>query len=182
MRAVVNFGVNLVAPGHVKMAFHKPPHYLQELDESSVEVARSVCELFTEAGLPTNHSEKLVDVVWQKTIMNAALNPVCAVTGKTMSEAMHDPGLRETVENIVREGIRIARANEISVGWDYYRHSIGYLSSAGDHKPSMLVDVENKRGTEIEYINGKIVQYAEIAGETAPYNSMIRALVKGLKF
>ena len=45
----------------------------------------------------------------------------------------------------------------------------------------MLVDVENNRMTEIEYINSKIASYGDIAGVDAPYNNMIRALVKALE-
>jgi len=164
-RAVVNFGVMLPEPGRVKMAFHHPPHWLQELDSESGAVAQVICELLSKAGLPTNH----------------AIGPICAVSGKTMSQAMHDPFLREMIENLVKEGIRIARANELNLGWDYFRDSIKYLAATGDHKPSMLVDVENNRMTEIEYINSKIAAYGDIAGVDAPYNKMIRALVKALE-
>ena len=52
---------------------------------------------------------------------------------------------------------------------------------AGDHKPSMLVDIESGRITEAEFINGQIAIYAEIAGLEAPYNTIMRALVKALE-
>ena len=180
-RAVVNFGVMLPEPGRVKMAFHHPPHWLQEMDPESAAVAEVICELLGKAGLPTNHATRLIDQVWQKSILNASIGPICAVSGKTMSQAMHDPYLREMIENLMKEGIRIARANELNLGWDYFRNSIKYLANTGDHKPSMLVDVENKRMTEIEYINSKIAAYGDIAGVDAPYNNMIRALVKALE-
>lgn len=181
MRAAVNFGVTLLQPAHVHMAFNRPPHWLQESDASGKQVAGAVCELLTDAGLATRHSERIVDPVWQKTILNAALGPVCAVTGKTMSQAMHDPYLYDLVEKLVKEGIAIARANEVQLGWDYFRYSMNYLKGGGDHKPSMLVDIEGGRITEAEFINGQIAAYAEIAGLEAPYNTMMRALVKALE-
>ncbi len=181
MRAVVNFGVSLTAPAQVTMGFHHPPHWVQELEEVSKDAAQVVCDLLTAAKLPTRHATRLVDQIWQKTILNAALSSVCAVTGMTMSQVLHDPFLHETVEGLVKEGITIARANEINLGWDFYRYAMKYLSSAGDHKPSMLVDIENKRMTEVEYINGQMVTYADIAGVDAPYNRMIRSLVKALE-
>ncbi|MEE8495902.1 MAG: 2-dehydropantoate 2-reductase [Xanthomonadales bacterium] len=180
-RAVVNFGVMLPEPGRVTMAFHHPPHWLQEMDPESKAEAQLCCELLSKAGLPTNHATHLIDQVWQKAILNAALGPICAVTGKTMSQAMHDPYLRQIIEDLLKEGIRIARANELNLGWDYFRNSIDYLDATGDHKPSMLVDLENNRITEAEYINGKIAEYGDIAGVDAPYNKMIRALVKALE-
>jgi 2-dehydropantoate 2-reductase len=180
-RAVVNLGVGLPEPGRVHMAFHHPPHWLQGLDEEAVADAEGICALLTAAGLPTRRAEKIVDRVWQKSILNAALNPVCAVTGKTMSQVLHDPFLREMVEGLVKEGVKVARANEINLGWDYYRYGMRYLESAGDHKPSMLVDIENRRRTEVDYINGQIVEFADRAGIEAPYNAMIRALVKAVE-
>ncbi len=181
MRAAVNFGVSLLQPGHVNMGFHHPPHWLQEANENGKQVASVVCELLTEAGLPTRHAERIVDPVWQKTILNAALGPVCAVTGKTMSQALHDPFLFDLVEKLVKEGIAVARANEVQLGWDYFRYSMNYLKGGGNHKPSMLVDIESGRITEAEFINGQIVKYADIAGLEAPYNTMMRALVKALE-
>ncbi len=181
MRAAVNFGVNLLAPAHVQVAFNQPPHWLQETHESGKQVAAGVCKLLTNAGLPTNHATRLVDRVWQKTILNAALGPVCAVTGKTMAQAMRDPYLYHLVEKLIKEGITVARANEVHLGWDYYRYAINYLKSAGDHKPSMLVDIETGRITEAEFINGQISVYAEMAGLEAPYNIMMRSLVKALE-
>ena len=181
MRAAVNFGVSLLAPGHVNVGFHHPPHWLQESHESGKQVAGAVCQLLSDAGLPTQHAKRLIDRVWQKTILNAALGPVCAVTGKTMAQAMRDPFLYDLVEKLIKEGITVARANEIHLGWDYYRYAVNYLKGAGDHKPSMLVDIESKRITEAEFINGQIAVYAEMAGLEAPYNIMMRALVKALE-
>jgi 2-dehydropantoate 2-reductase len=181
MRAAVNYGVSLLAPAHVHVGFNHPPHWLQETHESGRQVAAAVCEILTGANLPTNHAERLVDHVWKKTILNSALGPVCAVTGRTMSQVMRDPFLFELVEKLIKEGVTIARANEIHLGWDYYRYAIKYLKDAGNHKPSMLVDIESGRITEAEFINGRIAVYAEMAGLEAPYNIMMRALVKALE-
>ena len=181
MRAAVNYGVTLLAPAHVHVGFSHPPHWLQETHEAGRQIAAVVCELLTDVGLPTNHSERLVDYVWKKTILNAALGPVCAVTGKTMAQAMRDPFLSDLVEKLIKEGVMVARANEIHLGWDYYRYAVKYLKDAGDHKPSMLVDIESGRMTEAEFINGRIAVYADRAGMEAPYNIMMRSLVKSLE-
>lgn len=181
LRAVVNLGCNLLAPGRVHMAFHHPPHFLQELDPASKDAADGVAAALTRSGLPTERTHQLVDMVWRKSIMNAAMNPVCAVTGKTMAQAMRDLFLFQLVDKLLKEGIFVARANEISLGWDYYRYAIDYLRSAGEHKPSMLIDIEAKRRTEVDFINGKIVDYGEQAGVDTPYNRTLRGLVKALE-
>jgi len=59
--------------------------------------------------------------------------------------------------------------------------AIDYLRSAGNHKPSMLLDMENNRKTEIDFLNGKFIEFGSQADIDTPYNSTMRALVKGLE-
>ena len=181
MRAVVNYGCGLAAPGRVNMAFHHPPHFIQELDPESKPAAVAIARALTESGLATERTDQIVNMVWRKSIMNASMNPVCAVTGLTMYQAMNDPIVFQTVDALVKECVKVARANEINVGWDYYPGAMAYMGNAGNHKPSMLMDIENGRRTEIDFINGKFVEYGQRAGIETPYNNTLRALVKGLE-
>jgi 2-dehydropantoate 2-reductase len=181
MRAVVNYGCGLKGPAHVHMPFHHPPHFLQELSPESKFAAVGIAKALTQSGLETRHTDQIVSMVWRKGVLNACMNPVCAVTGLTMFQAMNDPIVFNIVDNLVKECIKVARANEISLGWDFYPHAIEYMSNAGNHKPSMLMDIENKRRTEIDYINGKFVEYGRQAGIDTPYNITLRSLVKGLE-
>jgi 2-dehydropantoate 2-reductase len=181
MRAVVNYGCALLGPAHVRMPFHHPPHYIQELDPASRREANVVAETLKDCGLPTDHTDQIVSMVWRKTVMNASMNPVCAATGLTMSRVMNDPIVYQIVDALVKECLTVCRANEISVGWDYYPHAMEYMRNAGDHKPSMLMDIEAGRRTEIDFMNGKFVEYGQQAGIETPYNRTMWALVKGLE-
>jgi len=181
MRAVVNYGCGLLGPAHVTMPFHHPPHFLQELAPESADAAITIAEILTRCGLSTEHTDQINTMVWRKGILNACMNPVCAVTGMTMSQVMNDPIVFQIVDALVKECVKIARANEISLGWNFYPYAIEYMGNAGNHKPSMLMDIENKRRTEVDYINGKFVEYGKQAGIETPYNTAIRILVKGLE-
>ncbi len=181
MRAVVNYGCGLVKPGHVKMPFHHPPHYLQELDPDSRPAAIAIAEALSTTGLLTRHTDSIVSMVWRKGILNACMNPVCAVTGLTMAQAMGDPIVFQIVDALIKECVKVARANEIDLGWDFYPGAVEYMRKAGDHKPSMLMDIENRRRTEIDYMNGKFIEYGVQAGIETPYNIMIRSLVKAIE-
>jgi 2-dehydropantoate 2-reductase len=181
MRAVVNYGCGLVGPAHVRIPFHHPPHYIQELDPQSRGQALGIADALSQCGLTTEHTEQIISMVWRKSVMNACMNPVCAVTGLTMSRAMNDPIVFQIVDALVKECINVARANEINLGWDFYPFAMEYMGSAGDHKPSMLMDIEADRRTEIDFINGKFVEYGARTGIETPYNKTLRALVKGLE-
>ena len=181
MRAVVNYGCGLIKPGHVRMPFHHPPHYLQEMDLDSKPAAIAIAEALSTTGLLTRHTDSIISMVWRKGILNACMNPVCAVTGLTMAQAMGDPIVFQIVDALIKECVNVARANEINLGWDFYPGAIEYMRKAGDHKPSMLMDIENKRRTEIDYMNGKFIAYGAQAGIETPYNIMIRSLVKAIE-
>lgn len=181
MRAVVNYGCGLIEPCHVRMPFHHPPHYLQELDPVSKGATLAIAAALSAAGLPTERTEQIVSMVWRKSTMNSCMNPVCAVTGMTMAQAMNDPIVFQIIDALVKECVEVARANEIPLGWDFYPYCMEYMKKAGNHKPSMLMDIEMKRLTEIDFMNGKIVKYGEQAGVATPYNRTMRALVKALE-
>ncbi len=181
MRAVVNYGCGLAGPAHVKLPFHHPPHYIQEIDPESAFMAQGVADALSKAGLNCEHTDQIVSMVWRKGVLNACMNPVCAVTGLTMAQAMGDPIVFSIVDALVKECIQVARANEINLGWDFYPNAIAYMSNAGNHKPSMLMDIEAGRRTEIDYINGKFVEYGKQAGIPTPHNFTLQTLVKGLE-
>ena len=181
LRAVVNFGCILTGPAQAKLAFHHRPHFLQELSSESCAAAIGICNALTKCGLDTQHTTQIRNMIWTKTVNNSCMNPVCAVTGKTMFEVINDPIVFSLVNNLLKEGVKVARANEMMLGPDYYTECLDYIKDAGHHKPSMLQDIEAKRPTEIDYINGKIIEYGERAGVATPYNTTLRSLVKALE-
>lgn len=181
LRGVVNYGCVPLSPAHVRVAFHHRPHYLQELDTESRDAAIGICNVLTSCGLTTKHTDRITDMVWRKTVMNSCMNAICAVTGKTMVEIILDPILFNLVDGLIKEGVAVARANEFSLGSDFYPYCVNYIKNAGNHKPSMLQDIEAGRRTEVDYINGKIMEYGAQAGMPTPYNTMIRGLVKALE-
>jgi 2-dehydropantoate 2-reductase len=181
MRAVVNYGCVPLSPAHVRTAFHHRPHFLQELDPQSRDAAIGICNALTQCGLTTQHTDRITDMVWRKSVMNSCMNAICAVTGRTMIEIIVDPILFSLVDSLIKEGVAVARANEFVLGSDFYPYCINYIKNAGNHKPSMLQDIEAGRRTEVDYINGKIVEYGAQAGMATPYNTMIRGLVKALE-
>ena len=103
------------------------------------------------------------------------------VTGLTMAQATGDPIILGLVDSLIKECIKVARANDIILGFEYYQSAVEYLKTAGHHKPSMLMDIEANRRTEIDFINGKFVEYGKQAGIETPYNATLQSLVKGLE-
>jgi len=178
VRAVVNHGVSVDDDGTVVVTFEHPPHLVREFDPEGGERAREVAGLLTDAGLRTEHAEQLERAVWTKGALNAALNAICALTGMTVVEAWSDRYAGDLARKVLREAIQVARANEIFLGSGFYRYALDYLARAGAHRPSMLLDRMAGRRTEIDFINGKIIEYGQMSGTPTPFNETLVALVK----
>jgi 2-dehydropantoate 2-reductase len=176
---VVNFAGNIISPGVVKMTFfHKPNYVGCVCKDHNCNCADELARMMTEGGLETETTGAIKKYAWRKTILVASLAPVSAILGMTMAEVMAWGETNKLVENLLREAIDVAKAVEFDYGEDFFDSCLNYLSTAGHHKPSMLIDMEDGLPTEIGYINGKIAHYAEEYNIPAVLNTSITNMVK----
>ncbi|MGD8505284.1 MAG: ketopantoate reductase C-terminal domain-containing protein, partial [Candidatus Bathyarchaeota archaeon] len=119
--------------------------------------------------------------VWKKTILNSALCSICAVTRQTMKEAMESDHTRRLAVKILEEGLKVAKADGYDFGKDALNRFASYLEKGGAHKPSMLIDVENRRSTEVDFMSGAIARYGERYGIPTPVNSTFTGLLKTIE-
>jgi len=137
----------------------------------------------TRGGMPTAGVADARGPQWRKVIFNASTNPVGALTGLTHGRVCERPDLRQLVSGLVDEGKAVAAAQEIELDADP-EDLIDHAAKpevAYDHKASMLQDVEARRTTEIDYLNGGIVRFGREHGVPTPLNQAIWALVKGVE-
>ncbi|MHA2366056.1 MAG: 2-dehydropantoate 2-reductase [Candidatus Hodarchaeales archaeon] len=181
-RVVINYAGNLKDKGKIDMTFFNPPNYIGALDESSESVAQAIADLMTESGLTTEFQKDVRPASWKKTILNASLSGLCAVTQMTMREAMDFQQTHYIVSNLIKEGITVAKALGYSFEPDYYDKAVAYLSKGGHHKPSMLVDIENRKPTEVAFLNKKIVEFGQQYNIPVPINEAITSFIEALDF
>ena len=174
----------VLEPGHVQWdvkgdttigPFDPSPAPAQEIER--------LADACTRAGLPTEAVADARGPQWRKVIFNAATNPVGALTGLTHGRVCEDPELRRFVSGLVDEGKAVAGAQGIELDADpedlidhAARPDVAY-----DHKASMLQDVEARRQTEIDFLNGGIVRFGREYGVPTPLNEAILALVRGVE-
>ena len=179
MRIVVNYAGNLAGNGNIKISFFNSPNYMGTIDTAADAFAKDMAGVITDAGLETAFTPEIKKHEWTKTILNAALSPVCALTRRTMKQMMELDDTRTLAEAILREGIEVAGASGIIYEKDFLETCMGYLDKAGHHKTSMHVDLERGSPTEIGFLNEKIVEYGRARGIATPYNSTIVSLIRG---
>ena len=149
---------------------------------ASEEIER-LADACTRAGMPTEAVTDARPAQWRKVVFNAATNPVGALTRLTHGRACERVDLRAVISGLVDEGRAVAAAQRITLDADP-EEMIDHAAKpdvAYDHKASMLQDVEARRPTEIDYLNGGIARFGRELGVPTPLNDAITALVKGLE-
>jgi 2-dehydropantoate 2-reductase len=142
-----------------------------------------LAEACTRGGMPTTAVADARGPQWRKVIFNAATNPIGALTGLTHGRVCEQPALRALVSRLVDEGKAVAAAQGIELDSDP-EELIDYAARpeiAYGHKASMLQDVEARRQTEVDYLNGGIVEFGRRYGVQTPEHAAIWALVKGME-
>jgi len=183
-RVVINYAGNMVSPSEVRMNWFQPPNYVGAYRKglyTTDETTKYIADMMTSCWLTTEEASNIKKHVWEKTIMNSALCSVCALTGQTMKEAMGFKSSRDLAVRVLEEGLAVAKADGYDFGEDALEKFTGYLEKGEAHKPSMLVDVENKRVTEVDFLSGAIVGYGERYGIPTPVNGVLTGLLKSLE-
>jgi len=154
-----------------------------EPSPASNDEVEQLADACTRGGMPTHAVADARGAQWRKVIFNAATNPVGALTGLTHGRVCERPDLRALVSALVDEGKAVAAAQGITLDADpeelidhAARPDVAY-----DHKASMLQDVETRRRTEIDYLNGGIGRFGREHGVSTPLNDALTALVKALE-
>jgi len=156
------------------------PFEPRPIDVAAIEPLADAC---TRAGMPAAAVGDARPGQWRKVIFNAATNPIGALTGLTHGRVCERTDLRALVSELVDEGTAVAGAQGIVLDADpeelidhAARPDVAY-----GHKASMLQDVEARRATEIDYLNGGIARFGRELGVPTPLHDAVTALIKGVE-
>jgi 2-dehydropantoate 2-reductase len=179
LRMVINYAGEMKNLNTVKVTFFHPPNHIAALTANGKEISEAIRNLLNSVKLKTVISgpDKIRNHVWEKSILNASLSCLCAISHCTMKEVMSFPETKDLVAGIIDESIMVAKKENIEIRNGFRRDCILYLEKAGHHKPSMLIDIENGAMTEIDRLNGKIQEYGLKHGIDTPLNRAVTALI-----
>ena len=120
--------------------------------------------------------------VWRKALLNIAINPVCALAGVENGIMLERHDLLESGLELMREAMDVGHAlgieqpSPVEAATDV----IDVLTATATNRCSMLEDVRRGRRTEIDALNGAVVDLGEEAGVPTPRNAQITALVRAV--
>jgi 2-dehydropantoate 2-reductase len=174
----------IVEPGHVQWDVKGDTTFGPfEPQSAPFEEIERLADACTRGGMPAQAVADARGPQWRKVIFNASTNPIGALTGLTHGRVCESPPLRALVSQLVDEGKAVAAAQGIELDSDP-EDLIDHAAKpevAYDHKASMLQDVEARRQTEIDYLNGGIVRFGREHGVATPTHEAIWTLIKGVE-
>lgn len=152
------------------------------LGGTDVRTAREVVQVLTEAGLPAERVDDPTTAIWAKQLVSLPVKPVAALTRLSNGRIVANDGLRAVMERIVREAELVATAVGVDLpDVDPMAEVVEICRSGPTHRSSMLEDVLAERKTEIDEINGALVEIAREENVDVPVNELVTHLVRGLE-
>jgi 2-dehydropantoate 2-reductase len=171
----------LLGPGRVKHP-GLGVTYVGELDGRESSRLLRVAETLRGAGFETKIAPNIVEEVWKKLALNACTLPTAALLRFFAHELALYDGSKAVMAAILAEVVAVAKAKGMSLDYDErWDAIIGVLNRAVGGKPSMLQDVEASRRTEIEVINGAVVEAGKTIGVPTPVNAAMVGMIGALQ-
>ena len=171
---VVYVATEMVAPGHVKH------HGRGELVIPESALGEQLAALFQPAGIPLHLSGNVIGAQWAKLIVNCAFNPLSAIAQLPFGPLLQGAGVDAVMRDVVAECLAVAGAAHIQVPGDPWEALRRTGSQSGQYA-SMAQDLARGKLTEIDHLNGYVVQLGQALGVLTPVNRSLQVLVKLLE-
>ncbi len=175
LSGITYHSIQHTGPNRIRYRVGIKPIQIAPYAGSVTDAIRAVGEVFNRSGLATEVVEQIDDVIWQKLLHNAVVNPVSALTGLTCREMLDDPDLQDFMRDLCLEIVAVMKARGVPVvnADDPYAPVVGSQKALGKNRPSMWQDLMRSCRTEVDAINGAVVREAARLGLTAPLNQGI---------
>lgn len=173
--AVVYVATEMAGPGHVKhngrgeLVIEPPP--------ATIALAQALAA----AGVPTEVSSNVRGALWAKLILNCSYNAVSAITQLPYGKTSVGVGVQDVMRDVVAECLAVAEADGVNLPGDIHAAVQKIALTMPAQFSSTAQDLARSKPTEIDYLNGFVVQRGEPLGIATPANRVLWALVKLLE-
>ena len=174
--SIVYFSTEISEPGVIE---HTEGNRISlgEPDGTRSDRCRRIAEALVASGLRCPITTHIREEIWVKILGNASFNPVSALTRATLVQMVRDPGTAELIRNIMLEVESVSRKLGLELPVSIEQRMAG-AEKVGEHKTSMLQDVEAGRPMELEALVGSVVELGERLGLALPHTRMVYSCAK----
>ena len=173
--AVVYVAAEMASPGHVK--HNGRGDLVVEPSASSAAFAQALIA----ADVPTEISDNVRGALWAKLILNCAYNAVSAIAQLPYGKTVAGVGVQGVMADVVAECLAVAKAEGVQLAGDVHAAVANLAGSMPNQSSSTAQDLARGKPTEIDYLNGFIVQRGAALGVATPTNRVLWAMVKLLE-
>lgn len=183
----VIFGAKIIETGSAEVTVFADDIVIGQPERAiPMEKLEDIAKLFNKAGIPTKVSENVYAILWDKIIYNCALNPLGAILKCTYGDLAAYKESREVMNKIIGEIFIVTKTNGIKLNWQFAEDYLKFfyeklVPPTAKHFPSMYYDIQKGKKTEIESLNGAIVNLGKKLGISVPVNETITNIIKTLE-
>ena len=177
-------GASIEGPGVVQN-YAELPSWIGEMREGGTERTRRLAERLSAHGLPTSASDNIRLDIWKKLMANVGISAASGIANLKIKHVMQVQEMRETVFSAIDEAVDVAKAIGLDLDPKEAREVLEKIAGpggSGENKTSLCNDLLKGRPTEIDFINGAIVDLGRRHGIATPVNATLVAAVKALEF
>ena len=180
--ATSSAGATLTAPGRVLFGGAGLTRFgLLDRNRSVPKELKEVVALFSRAGMEAELVDDIYACLWEKLFINVGINALTAIHGRKNGWLLTTEATRKTMNDAIAEAVAVAKAKKISIPTDPLAETFLVCEKTRENISSMLQDIRNKRLTEIEAINGYIVEAGEKLGIPTPVNKELVRQVREIE-
>ena len=173
--AAVYVATEMAGPGHLR--HHGRGELIIEPSPRSAALAKAL----QAAGVPTQISAQVRNVLWTKLVINCAYNGLSAIGQIAYGELLQRPGVSQVLQDLVSECRAVAAADGVALPDDLEVSVQAIAHSMATQMSSTAHDLRRGKPTEIDFLNGHIVRRGELLGVPTPANRLLWAAVKLLE-
>lgn len=181
MRAITTEGASCPATGQVMRA-GVGRTFLGFLGPSTIQktLSRRLAKALSASGLPSIATDEIESWIWAKLLINATINPICALANCSNGHILENPALLELSRRLVMELLELTIALQIKLPFENLQTEVErVIQETRDNRCSMIQDIMAERPTEIEFLNGAVSILAKTHGLPAPVNDTLTKLILG---
>lgn len=171
----VYVAAEMAGPGHVRH------HGRGDLVIGASPEAGALAALFAAAGVPVRVSDKVMATLWEKLVVNCALNALSAITRLPYGVLAQGAGVADVINDVLAECEAVAQADGIAMTADSRAAVRGIIETMPGQRSSTAQDLMRGKPSEIDHLNGYVVRRGQALGIATPVNRALQTLVRLLE-
>ena len=176
-------GFSRPQPHEVIITVHAQPIHLGSLFKADCSSIQGVSDAIDRGDIPCEITDEIEKDIWAKMLYNCALNPLGAILDVPYGKLAEHSSTRNIMDGIVREVFLVMKKAGFKTHWqkaDDYLHLFyeKLVPATADHRSSTLQDIQAKKRTEIDALNGVVIKLAKENNIDVPYNIAVYNMVK----